>query len=409
MHIREKMRPGGFTQTTESLPPDVVQYYQSDVHGYGQAISSLNDGVRPAGYSCNGVTIFKWHTSSQPCKFGPAKAWGTYSIVAEGDIAGYLARQHYVPEYPLVPDWDAGLAQEAKNKAMAKVGEADLELGVMIGELRETLEGLRNPASALRKYLKDGKFYRDIGTRKAQLEWYRKQSRGNRVDAATGSWMEGRYGWAPLIYSIDDIMQHVESKRNSLLGKIRTKRSKTAKLFDSEETENYSMPGSYAYKYTVHRTWTVQYFASVAYRLTRPPNMAEAYGMSFLDAPGIGYELITRSFVLDWFVSIGTWLAALKTEITDRISILGVSVSRRVDTSQTTMVKEGLLYGVVPIGSDGISTHEISYEVLERRCSPEEFHAVMPALNSNALSLLQTIDATALLLQGIQSLLKRRK
>lgn len=266
------------------------------------------------------------------------------------------------------------------------MNETALDVGVMLGELRETLAGLANPLTALREY---ARLANRLGKRG-------KRPRGSdTLNMLSGSWLEWRYGIQPLILSIQDIIEHVQSQALALQGKLLRKGGKV-KFEKNYSISGGSAPGSYYLYGDVDINVKTKYRSVVFYNVTRPLSWQETYGMDFGSLPSIAWELATLSFVWDWFFSVGDWLGSLKTS--DARTVLGSTTSQKstvVATAKPTMIR--FLNTVDSKCSGG--ELQITYEKLDRRINQPL--PLGPVVNREALSLKRQVDALTLLWQSM--------
>lgn len=389
------------TQVDNSVALSMVGAYQN--------VTALNYGARPK----PGVYVCKPTSMTKVLAYSIAmpevkKRYSTSDYGLGGDLASWCA---YIGGWTpkgtkITQGWDNSRSQEAINKAYAKVMSTDLEVGVMIGELRETFEGLANPLSALRKYFRNP---RRISDRVETWEQTRKRlmrSGKDTLDAASGTWLEYRFSIMPLLKTIQDIYEHVNSQCSEFDGKMRKCRGKTTPK-TSKTLIEVPYTGS-RYYWTLKGTMTQKswYTAKVAYRFTRPLTWQERYGLDALDIPAIAWELTRLSFMLDRFIHIGNWLSALKVA-SSAVNILGVAVTKRVETTVELEVIDVKFLGTVlePVAT-GKTSYTLSSQAMERKCLAPGFNTVFPALNSQVWSLQKQIDALTLIWQNLPK--KRR-
>lgn len=229
--------------------------------------------------------------------------------------------------------------RRALQRAYAKVGKAQLELGTELGEIKETLEFLRSPFKKLRDFytvpviaVKNGK-----GLSKADIVWgsgyggksgvMRELEKAGKVAADT--WMEWRYALRPLIMTIQDIIEELERKKRMLdLSRIRSVGSTKSYTADIEipryEASRYVIPGVDQTTFGIlKRKYSIR--AKVFYRNLAPRGFADTYGLTPRFIPEIAWELTSKSFVLDWVLSVGSWLGSYR--VNPSIEILGDTIS----------------------------------------------------------------------------------
>jgi hypothetical protein len=219
--------------------------------------------------------------------------------------------------------------QLALQKAYAKLGSADLELGESIGEYRETIQMLRSPLSALKKFLVDDKS-RNWRLLKALASKDKRQV--NRLlgrtglataDTMSGTWLELRYGLRPLISLIQDVIDRVNSKQKEVLDpeKIRSARSRLEFPVENWEWAQDNLSTNVFIRGRVKVEDTYWASAAVQYTQSEPTSLLDSLGLTPRFLPEVAWELTRLSFVVDWIFSIGPWLGTLR--INPGIDVLG--------------------------------------------------------------------------------------
>lgn len=396
----------------DNTHPAVISYTQGSYSfdqswpgmiGVFKSIDPLNHGDRPKSgeYRCNPVTIFEATGFSSSISANCQDAWyGPEKL--EGDVGAIFAStQGLVPgAAPPVGDWSSQQEQYAINKAYAKLMRADLDVGVMIGELGETIRGLINPFSSLKRFLQ--KYPLPSNFMRGGI--YR--SRETAVDLAdmlSGSWLEWRFGIRPLLKDIQDIYEHVNSQKREFDDKMHRRGGRTPKAeVVSSKEEGFDSTG-FRFKCQLRTKRTDWYTAAVVFRATAPLTWQERYGLDLLNLPGIAWELVPLSFIVDRFLSINTWLEALKT-VSSKIEVFGVSVTRRVDLEAEVKVREASMpsYDLPATVTDGTYTYTCRY--MCRKCFPPGFNTLTPALNPKSQNLQQIIDDLTLTWQRLPKL-----
>lgn len=181
-------------------------------------------------------------------------------------------------------------------KAYSKLSSADWDAGIFAAELREAIQMIRNPASAFINQL--------FKQRRTPKLW-------RTLNAAAGTWLEGRYGWTPLVM---DLLNAVDVYQTSIVKNLGTLEKKSARVISLSE---YSITTRKPHvNYTMWCNWSISYsysikaVTSVYYTLQRARSWQESYGLTLNNIPNIIWEKIPFSFVLDWFIGVGGWLQA---------------------------------------------------------------------------------------------------
>lgn len=360
--------------------------------GTKQSISALNNAGKfvPGVFRVNPVVLEKF-----TCLGIPARSTGTdIYLTNEGTIDGHVAA-HIMGACGMLPSssnwwyytqWNSTAAGHSLQKAYASMNEAALDVGVMLGELRETLSGLVNPLTALRKYA-------NLANR---LSKRGKRPKGSdTLNMLSGSWLEWRYGIQPLILSIQDIIEHVQSQALALQGKLLRKGGKV-KFEKNYSVSGVTYPGFYYLYGDVNINVKTKYRSVVFYNVTRPLSWQETYGMDLGSLPGIAWELATLSFVWDWFFSVGNWLGSLKTS--DARTVLGSTTSQKSTVVAIAKPTKIRFYNSVDSKCSG-GELQITYEKLDRRINQPL--PLGPVVNREALSLKRQVDALTLLWQSM--------
>jgi hypothetical protein len=265
----------------------------------------------------------------------PRSAGRYQKKVAEGCI-GSIAHK---PE-DFYPVFDTSFTKDcdlALQKAMAKVNAGVFQGGAELGELKETLSMLRKPFSGLERFL-----YKDNGRKQRLLQAVlRNYKRPGKFLVEFGKtvsdcWLEIRYGWRPLIYSIVQLMEECEKKRSKCENPpIKRARSNRPLTDSSYLSSNKSMGFRYFIDRDIRLTGTVR--AIVYYRELLPRTAGQRFGYAYEFTPEVIFELTRLSFVLGWLFSVGPWLGSFR--VKPGIDILGNTVSRRWNVDGVGKVK----------------------------------------------------------------------
>lgn len=180
-----------------------------------------------------------------------------------------------------------------KNQAklVSAVRNHDFHLGKAVAEGRQTvnlvLNAVKTVATVIHKLQRA-----DLPGAVAALGIDRHRFRAHDV---SGRWLELQYGWLPLLSDV-----HESAKAFAAISDPpRTSRiTVTTRLEDRVDTSaspsNYSGFGK---RVNTHR---------IIYLIEESLSMSRSLGL--VDPVGIAWELVPYSFVLDWFIPIGTYL-----------------------------------------------------------------------------------------------------
>jgi hypothetical protein len=254
-------------------------------------------------------------------------------------------------------------------EAAAALYSEGFDFLTFIAEMKETVDMIANSAETIVKL------------------W--RKARGNnpveRMKAASDAWLEGRYGWAPAIRDVKDI--------NDLILKELENKERTQKFFNKVSSDKvlYETDTSHTIKDigVLRYTWMRNDVYDLKLR-GHASSQIEPY--EFLVDPIVtSWELVRFSFVVDWFINVGSVLAAWRAK--QHFSDLQTATSYLLTITSKTKCEDVW-------AADGyefsIYDDRVAKLVLKKRI-PQVLIPV-PQLNVN-LSLNKAIDATALLYQ----------
>jgi len=234
------------------------------------------------------------------------------------DRSGY----NHVPI--LLPSGDPDLLSEsvAKNKALVKFNQRAYGIshrfqgGVFLGELAQTIHGIRHPAEALTKglsaYNRAAKKLQD-SLRKRILSSRDPWSARNRAliregsRSVSGLWLENSYHWQPLLHDVDDAM-------NAFAAKIESK--PRFQRISCQGTDSHLDVDSTSIEVDAPFTWvvlvkqvsevSVTFRGAVGVEYGNPvPTNAALWGFDLRSFVPTMWELMPYSFLIDYFTNIG--------------------------------------------------------------------------------------------------------
>lgn len=179
-----------------------------------------------------------------------------------------------------------------------------------LGELRETLRMIRNPAMGLRRGLD-----RYMDTVKKRTKRTNKRNL-NRIVAET--WLEHAFGWTPLINDVKNageaLNRDLDRYAVSYSRVSGTGREETSSFGNLTSNQGYG----YYLKYTMIRhteTYvSVRYYGEVSSECDNPkPARLDLFGVSWREIVPTAWELVPYSFLVDYFTNVGDVLEAWST------------------------------------------------------------------------------------------------
>lgn len=209
----------------------------------------------------------------------------------------------------------SSLTAASDLQALSGLRDQKMELGVSILEARKTINHLADTSIRLLKVYQAFR-KRDFGGVARELG-LKLNSRSKR-DLGR-NWLEYQYAWRPLIMDVSaayDIVQNGLSNRLTFRSERAARSTKSVNVtmyMDQIVDANYFRSVSYAKPIEVQlESRTILY-----------TEMSRAYldklgTLGLLNPLEVAWELVPWSFVIDWFVPVGTFLSALSVPVSQQ-------------------------------------------------------------------------------------------
>lgn len=209
------------------------------------------------------------------------------------------------PGVPDLPDIST-LQIQAKLKFIQKARSMIrlFQGGVFLGELRETLQMIIRPASALRRRV-------SLYSSSAKKAFRRERTPPSRARALSGTWLEHSYGWRPFFRDIDEGMEAL-SDTNHLVPQILAATESDVWKSASQDV-SFSGPGVFIsgdLVFQPEHTGRVRYLGCVAWESLPPRDWQSKWGVTLSDFAPTVWELIPYSFLVDYFSNVGAVIDA---------------------------------------------------------------------------------------------------
>lgn len=294
---------------------------------------------------------------------------------------------------PNMPAWSfpSKLENMALVKALNKLKDQQIHLGNFIAEAHQALNML---ASTINLVASSVSAYKQAYPR--SWNQVKRWQVGNlprpRWREIPNSWLQVQYGWTPLMSDLFGALSALDARWSKTTPLICV-RAMAGDKFPDSTLQFLGRYGSYS---RGHWEWEHRVSVSLWYTLA---NLTLAFlsSLGLINPLEIVWEITKYSFVIDWFLPIGSWLSSLTGDT--GYSFKGGTCSRR---SQARWTQEDVFIGSKP-GFDGAggsvqTTGETNY--FERSVYPS---SPVPGLYfKNPLSLGHVANATALLTQAFR-------
>lgn len=255
-----------------------------------------------------------------------------YESTGDGPLWLYKGERKvwHQPGGPNIPN----LHNLAATSALAGVRKPEHASLVSLGELRETIQYLRNPLGSLTSYLRNNrkKIKRDLkreqvyrnrltkslrrgssartAQRVASKGRYGKSLKqilnSNEVRAVSDAYLGGRYGLRPLIGEVQSVMSAIDAQH-----KMSPPRETSRGYASDSETIIASGPEGAHYWYDFESEDVTRTQCNVSAGVLYSVDIRDTWGLSFSQVPVALWEMTFLSFMADWFQNMGQYLEAI--------------------------------------------------------------------------------------------------
>lgn len=207
----------------------------------------------------------------------------------------YLSRVHGPFGYNPLQNLTGNAHAESVTRALENLHPDNLQFGASLGEGHKTAGMLVDTAHQLATALTNARKGNWGGVLKSL-----KMSPGQVLSGASASnrWLEYQYGWKPLIQDLHDaVVQVCSPNRSGIIKAVGSGRVDKTFTFPYADTIQ-------------HVTCEVRSNTTLFARVTSPA-LDRLNGLGLVNPLSVAWELTPFSFVLDWFIPVGSVLEAL--------------------------------------------------------------------------------------------------
>jgi hypothetical protein len=195
-------------------------------------------------------------------------------------------------------------------------------------------------------------------------------------------WLEGRYGWRLLLYDIRNIEDLLASLEEADTQFFRARSGDSRSINESWVSDSWSgAPVSHVTTKSVYGSHSIR--GTAICKIVR-----QKLGFSPIEA---AWELTPWSFVIDWILSVGTALAALRVQLTTENLVMGIGYDTAVHVSLTSVSTPSAGYS----GSGHGSTLAFQKSTYRTPCELSVIPQVELRLDGNKI-----LDLVALILKS---------
>jgi len=270
--------------------------------------------------------------------FVDARYWPKHSITGPD---GFYGKRLYAPIKPPFPAYDESavairrfpngetetlpsrslLADEAYNLILEKRSS----LLVTLAELRKTSLTVKSIFSDAFRLIRK---FRRLAKEVAKPKKLR--------DDLSREWLRYRYGIRPMMYELLGIIDALESRYNTRGSVRRTEEIQSVESANGPSFSPFNVSGVSTSRLRIKLDWTQTNYTTnrVGHLYTTNPSKLLAFRKWGIDdLTGTAWELVPYSFIVDWFVDVGTYLQKVNRELIsdDFIELVSSYTSVRTD------------------------------------------------------------------------------
>lgn len=215
----------------------------------------------------------------------------------------------------------------------------------------------------------------------------------------TSLWLMIRYGIIPLVREVQGLIEALQSTKSSDV--VRQTARGFLEVSDSTARSLHITTGLVDYHVDQFVNWHINYRAGVTYDWV--PDLAARFGLRLADLPQSFWELVTLSFVSDWFANVRDFLGALTFHMRAKQAVAWytatldgtISTVFNQGGSETTSSQGQVIQSQVLADASGSRVDE---SVLRRTRLPATISDIRPGIRVK-LNTARLVDAFSLLYQ----------
>lgn len=317
-------------------------------------------------------------------------------------LSGQIAAVNALPSYGMgaIPDTAESLnrAEAAISEAYAALSTPDLDLGMMLAEGRETLDMLKKPVSLLVPQLKlvlnpVARFLTAIDNRGRPRLGPGPGAR-KALDKMTALWLTQRYGIAPLVSDVNNL---IKKFNNGFRKDLNVLRRRTGSSHFNKSTVVSVTNEYFSHFYCTWKNTTTYSEAQYCQLYFNESIFRDGIGTDWTDALSLLWETTPYSFVVDWVWDVGSWLRNLQPK--PGVRYLGASASHVMKSSLERVCTDACWYLTRKPCAPTTSMYNHTVRKLSRR--PTSERPLMPVFNRDCLNLQRSIDSISLIWQNL--------
>jgi len=205
----------------------------------------------------------------------------------------------------------AGLINKALVKALNRLKDQEIHLGNFLAEGQQVVDLIGGTAKTIAKQVSS---WRSRNPNKWGLvkQWQRGNLAKDLWHCIPNSWLQMQYGWIPLMSDVEGAANHLA--RLSLTQKPLIFSKGQAK--NEEDVEKPVTARSGFASNSAIATWEMKQavYVHLVYGLNSPA-LVQLSQLGLINPAEIVWEITRYSFVVDWFLPLGSWMSSLTANV----------------------------------------------------------------------------------------------
>jgi hypothetical protein len=205
-----------------------------------------------------------------------------------------------------IPGFPSGLINKTLQRALLKVQDSKFNLGIFLAESQKTADLISRTAISIARSVQA---FRRVNPRLWQQvkRWENGNCLKQNWRKIPRKWLELQYGWNPLLSDVYGAVSFLNKMRSSPGAILHVEANcRDEQMVYQTVTGGPGNESSCRLKYRVKQQCQIGLYYSL-----NSSALADISSLGLINPALIVWELVPYSFVVDWFMPIGSWLQSL--------------------------------------------------------------------------------------------------